>query len=145
MSDPKDAETSIRRRTERRAADVAAEYRDQGWDALALQPANLVPIPVGPDTGESRPADADVGLSFLLPEAEFDLLAELSAAGPEREVYRADVDSHVAAVVVLRDDDLGHALVLPVVFREPTAGAMAREARERGQLELIARPADTDR
>lgn len=145
MSDYAAGENPVRERARERAADVAAGYRDADWDALMLQPANVVPIPVGPELDESRPDDADVGLNFLLPESEFDLLAELVAAEPEREVIRGGGDDRAAVIVVLRDAEGGRALTIPLTFPRQTSTAMARAARERGRLDLLVRPANTDR
>lgn len=142
MTDDVDGERIVRERAADRAAELADSYRDAGWDALALQPANVVPIPVGPDTGEPRPDDADVGISFLLPTAEFALLSDLAESDPETEVVRGGRGDNAAVVVTLRDQNTGGALVIPLSFRESTAGAMTRAARERDRLDLIVRPSD---
>lgn len=144
MTEGLDGERAVREQAAERAAELAASYRDAGWDALALQPANVVPIPVGPDRDDSRPEDADVGISFLLQNAEFSLLFDLLQGEFDTEVVRGEHGEYTAAVVVLRDEGAGHALAIPLSFHDPTAGAMARAARERGRLDLIVRPADAE-
>ncbi|MFW5896162.1 MAG: DUF7529 family protein, partial [archaeon] len=147
------------------ASALAESHREAGWEALVLQPANVVPIPVGPagddpvpdDTEESSDDvtdptdaaadptdDADVGLSFLLPRAVIELLADLAGRDPETEVVRGDHGEYLAVVVALRDPDAGAALVVPLTVHRPTATAMTSAARARGRLDLIARPADVE-
>lgn len=145
MSERRRRENAVRRRASERADDLAGDYRADGWDALALRPANVVPVPVGPGAADERDPDTDVGLSFLLPVAEFDLLAELVAGAFETEVVRGGRGPHAAAVVVVRDGERRRALALPLVFHEPTAAAMAGAARDRGELDLLVRSAVTDR
>lgn len=137
----------IRSRTRERASDLAAEFRDAGWDALALQPANTVPVPVGPaeSADSERDPDADVGLSFLLPESEFDLLAELATGDASVETHRDSGGGYLAIIVVVREADLGASLVLPLTFHAGNAGAMRAAAHERDELDLLVRPANTDR
>jgi hypothetical protein len=144
MTDGLDGERAVREQAAERAAELADSYRDAGWDALALQPANVVPIPVGPDLEESRPDDADVGISFLLQNAEFSLLFDLLEGEYDTEVVRGGHGEYTAAVVVLRDEQVGRALAIPLSFHDPTAGAMASAARERGRLDLIVRPSDAE-
>jgi hypothetical protein len=144
MSEDREGERVVREQARTRAAELAASYRDAGWEALVLQPANVVPIPVGPDAGETRPPEADVGISFLLPTAEFALLTELADADPETEIVRGGRGDHAAVVVTLQDRDSGAALVIPLSYHRPNAGAMARAARERDRLALLARPADVE-
>lgn len=135
----------VRERAIDRAGELVDSYREAGWDALAVQPANIVPIPVGPDTGEPRPEGGDVGFSFLLPPAEFSLLETLLAGTPETEVVRGGAGDRTALVVTVRDEAAGGAVVIPLWFQETTAGAMARAARERGELDLMVQPPDADR
>ena len=138
-------EDPVRSRTRDRAADLAAQYREAGWDALSLQPANTVPVPVGPSESAAPERDPDVGLSVLLPETEFDLLSELLASDAGVEVHRDSTESHLAVVVVVSDEDRGRALALPLSFERATSGAMRDVAREREELALLVRPANTDR
>lgn len=145
MSTRSDVDGAVREQATERAAELADAYRDAGWDALALRPANVVPIPVGPDTGESRSDDADVGISFLLPPEEFALLADLLDNDTESEVLRGGRGEDAAVVVTIRAGATGGAVVIPLSFHRPTAEAMARAARDRGELDLLVRPPGADR
>jgi hypothetical protein len=144
MTEGLDGERAVRKQAAERAAELADSYSDAGWDALALQPANVVPIPVGPDLGESRPEDADVGISFLLQNAEFSLVFDLIQEEFATEVFRGSHGEYTAAVVVLRDEEASQALTIPLSFHDPTAGAMATAARERGRVDLLVRPSDAE-
>ncbi|PHQ39702.1 hypothetical protein DJ69_04895 [Halorubrum persicum] len=111
---------------------TAAEYRDRGWEALALHPGDVNPI-----ADEAR-------LHVLLPGSEFDEVNELlseAAIGSVR-VYAAAGETVSYRLVVAEDATAEIAVCLPTYVLDSDEDALEAAAADAGQLTLRLRPLD---
>jgi hypothetical protein len=122
------------------AAATAAEYEQQGWDALCLHTADVTPL-------DGEHGDR-VGLSVLVPDDEFETLqARLSPGDVESEVYRTTALGYVALLVVLEDPAREFAVVFPAYYGESAESAerLFELARDRGEIDIFLRNLAMDR
>lgn len=119
----------------------AAEYEDRGWETLELH------------TGDVTALDGEygdrVGLSVLVPDDEFDALADHLADGAVTgyEVYRTRVGGTVALLVALEDESRERAVLFPAYYGadDERARRLFEQARADGELPVHLRTLSDDR
>lgn len=111
---------------------IAAEYRDRGWDAIAVHPGDVNPIVDG------------ARLHVLLPGSEFDAVNELlSGVRVESvEVYAAESGSVLYRLLVVENTDQEVAVCVPVFVRTADVEDLEAAGAERGALVIRLRPLD---
>ncbi|MBZ6494798.1 DUF7529 family protein [Natrinema longum] len=96
------------------ARSIAEEYREDGWDAVVLEPTAVSPVE----------QDERVGLDVTVSAAEYDIVAELVEAG-EVTITAADVyyrppaetgSDRRVALTVERDDAAETAIFVPLTY-----------------------------
>ncbi|MFC4358022.1 hypothetical protein ACFO0N_08690 [Halobium salinum] len=137
---------------------TAAEYREDGWETLELHPGDVTPIPGTRDQPPTAPGEDAAGgeavdlpedtfgLDALLPGDEFEAVSEAieSATFDEFEVFRADSGGVVFLVLAMLAPDADRAVLLPLYYATGDATAMARRAREAGEMRVVVRPLSDD-
>jgi hypothetical protein len=111
---------------------TAAEYEEAGWETLQIHPGDVAIL-----TGED---DAGPGLDILVPDPEFEELADVVETGQDVEetaVFRAGIEGVTYLVIVLQHAD-GTAVLVPAYYligdgRVETA---FRHAGERGEFRI---------
>lgn len=86
---------------------TAEALREEGWETMELHPGDVTIVE---DTREP-------GIDILVPGDEFDDLRARIEAGvsfEDYEVYRAETEGMVYAVIVAKDDDSGTSALMPV-------------------------------
>ncbi|GAB6879252.1 hypothetical protein JCM17823_15260 [Halorubrum gandharaense] len=108
------------------------EYRDRGWDALALHPGNVNPV-----------SDA-ARIGVLLPGSEFDELRErMDAVEIDTfRVYAAGEGGVDFRLVVAEDSDREFAVCVPTFLVTGEAEGLREAAVEAGGLTIRLRPLD---
>ena len=111
---------------------TAGEYRDAGWEALALHPGDATPLP---GEGDDPPA-----FDVLLPDDEFEALRSLVADGTAfdaYEVYSTVEGGAVFLLVVMRDAASETAVLFPLYYRpgDPATAALRERVAAAGTLE----------
>ncbi len=126
------------------AATTAAEYRDAGWETLELHPGDVTP---DPPAWEPNPDGGRVGFDVLVPDDEFERLeaAVADADFTEYEAYTGRTGEVVFAVVVMRAEDAGRAVFLPLYYAIPQVEALVPRALEAGAVETEVRPLSDER
>jgi len=111
---------------------TAAEYRDRGWEALALHPGDVNPI-----ADEAR-------LHVLLPGSEFDAVAELlSGVSIESvRVYAAAGETTSYRLVVAENAASEIAVCVPTFVLDADRDALEAAAAAAGELGIRLRPLD---
>lgn len=111
---------------------TAAEYRDRGWDAIAVHPGDVNPI-----------VDA-ARLHVLLPGSEFDAVNErLSGASIDSVgVYGADDGSVLYRLLVVESAEREIAVCVPTFVRAADVDDLEAAVAERGALGVRLRPLD---
>lgn len=124
---------------------TAEEYREAGWETLALHPGEVTTLPAGP-TDEGGFVDDRVGFDVLVPGDEFERVQELVADADfdAYEAYRAEEGDVVFLVVAMKAPDEGLAVVYPLYYRVTEAQPMIEEARQKGLLKSWVRPLDDE-
>ncbi|WP_439028372.1 DUF7529 family protein [Haloarchaeobius sp. DT45] len=134
------------------AAAIAAEYREAGWTAHALEPTTVRPLSGGGDGAEGGVSDeaTDPGLGFevVVSAAQFDpveaAVAAEDATFDASEVYTRLVDDLALLVVAVVDSATETAVVFPLYYAVETARTTLVAARDRGELLTHLRPGDVD-
>ena len=111
---------------------TAAAYRDRGWNALALHPGDVNPVP-----------DA-ARLHVLLPGAEFDEANDLldGAAIDSVQVYAASGETATYRLVVAECTAPELAVCIPTFVRDADREAIETAATDAGELVVRLRPLD---
>jgi len=111
---------------------TAAEYRDSGWDAIAVHPGDVNPVP-----GAAR-------LHVLLPGSEFDAVNELldGAGIGSVGVYAAAGDSVRYRLLVAENADREIAVCVPTYVFESAVEELDAAARNASGLGVRLRPLD---
>ncbi|WP_144924764.1 DUF7529 family protein [Halorubrum salsamenti] len=111
---------------------TAAEYRDRGWEAIALHPGDVNPI-----ADEAR-------LHVLLPGSEFDETNELlsGVAVESVRVYAAAGETASYRLVVAENATEERAVCVPTFVLDSDAEALEAAATEAGELGIRLRPLD---
>lgn len=115
---------------------MAAEYREEGWEALVIQ------------TGDVTALDSDpFGLSVLAPGSEFEALDELvdRVTFDTSHVYRTD-DGGVRFLIVVAEATADEvAVVVPAFLSLRDADTLEARASEEGTMYTHVRPLSADR
>lgn len=113
---------------------IEAEYREDGWEVLSVEPGDVSPV-----DKEER-----FGLSVLLPGSEYEAVEEVvereGISFDEAEVYRRTVGEIVFVLVVERDPTSEVAVVVPLYYSPQWPGEIVETAVEEGVLEIHLRP-----
>ncbi|RKD93375.1 DUF7529 family protein [Halopiger aswanensis] len=124
------------------AAAIAAEYGDDGWDTVVLEPAGIDAVP--------REGNERGGLEAIVSETEHGLLEALverdDVTVDEAEVYYrpSEGDDRRFALAVERDTESGIAVCLPLTYRltEAETNAVFETALADGELLVHVRSRD---
>lgn len=120
------------------AADRAASYEEEGWEAHVLHPGDVTPL---------DGAEGDrVGVSVLLPDDEYERVERTLAADDALErydVYRTTVAGHVALLIALETGD-DRAFVCPAYYAldDEAVEGLFTAARSAGTLSIYLRRLD---
>lgn len=122
-------------------ADVRAfarEYREAGWEVLAVESG-----PVSPAEKDDR-----FGLSVLLPGGQYDELEAIvgrrDVALDDAEVYTSSRGDTVYTIVIERDESSQTAIVIPMVYAVSDLATVFERALETGRLEVHLRPLEIE-
>ncbi|MEZ3144600.1 hypothetical protein [Halobaculum sp. MBLA0143] len=124
-------------------AATAAEYRDAGFETLALHPGDVTVLP----TPAAAAGDIEIdrlGLDVLLPGDEFESL-QGAVADHEFEAYdayRAGEGGLVFLVIAMKSVDDSLAVLFPVYYEVSTAQLMLARVADRGEMRTYLRPLD---
>lgn len=109
--------------------DIAAEYRDDGWETLVLHPGD---VSVRPEDDETH------GFSLVVPQSELQTLKswtqESSAAFDSFKAFRSTQDNLVFLAVVMEDAATGRAVLFPLYYDPKTDEHLERQAMTAGHL-----------
>ena len=117
---------------------TAAEYREQGWEAMELHPGDVTTL--APDE-----EDDTFGLDVLLPGDEFDELegrVESGASFDAYQVFRGEGSGLVLLLVAMEDETNELAALFPAYFDPSEAGEMREAAFSEGRMYSHVRPLD---
>ena len=109
--------------------DIAAEYRDDGWETLVLHPGDVSVLP---------PTEDAPGFSLVVPQSEVQVLTswiqESDAAFASFKVFRSTNDDLVFLAVVMEDAATNRAVLFPLYYDPKTDEHLEREAVATGHL-----------
>jgi len=110
---------------------TAAEYRDRGWEALALP-------------GDVNPIADEAQLHVLLPGSEFDAVNELLSGVPIESirVYAAGSETASYRLVVAENATAEVAVCVPTFVLDSDNEALEAAATDAGELVIRLRPLD---
>ncbi len=116
---------------------TAAEYREEGWEALELHPGDVTALPATPEIETEQ-----VGLDVLVPDNEFEELSSLveSADFDEYEVFRAQEGDVVFLVLAMQDPNTERAVLVPLYYTSTDAQYMIPRVRDAGRMQTYVRP-----
>ena len=118
---------------------VAAEYREDGWEVVAVEP------------GAVSPAEKDdrFGLSVLLQGSEYDAVEGLvdrdGVSFDETDVYRNAAGDVMYVLAIELDTDSETAVVVPMAYSVGSLGRVLETALEEGELGVHLRPLSIER
>ncbi|KPN30057.1 hypothetical protein SY89_00779 [Halolamina pelagica] len=121
---------------------TAAELRDDGWETVELHPGAVTPLPrLETEDGYE---DDRTGFDVLVPGNEFSAVQDAvdGAAFDEYEAYNAQANGVVFAVVVMKADDAGRAVLIPIYYRADEAAETVQRIEAAGESRLFVRPLD---
>jgi hypothetical protein len=120
---------------------VATEYRENGWDAVVLDPSEVVPVGDGNRSGLEVTVDSD----------EYDRVGgllereDVTFAGAEVYYRPSEGKDRRYALVIERDEDSESAVFVPLTYAlSETAGVFERALGE-GSLHVYIRPDGDER
>ena len=113
---------------------TAEEYREAGYEVLAIHPGDVTPLP------------DDLALDVLAPGSEFEELEGLAEEFEVDEfaVYSAEDDGITFALVVAKDESREAAVCCPVFYHETVATGLGARAEEAGIVNIVVRPLSDD-
>ncbi|WP_254542807.1 DUF7529 family protein [Halomarina pelagica] len=113
---------------------TADEYREEGYDVVALHPGDVTT----PDDGS--------GFDVVVPGEEFERVQALVASSSldETEVFRAEEEGVVYVLVVVRDGDAGVAVCCPLYYAPDRIDGVRESAAETGQVLTYVRSLSSD-
>ena len=116
------------------ADSLAENYREAGWDAVAVSPTDVVAV----DRGDRA------GLEALVTESVYDPVESLvkrdGAAFDRAEVYRREVDDETHVLLAEADDETETTVVVPLAYTLEDARDVLEAALEAGILQISVRP-----
>lgn len=118
---------------------TAEEYRDRGWQAIAIHPGDVSVFSENLDR---------TGIELLPPDNEFDELDDAfdEAGGFESaQVLRAATDGSVYVVVVLEDEPTETAVLLPAYYSPAEHEDFVDMVESEGEVRIHVRPLDERR
>lgn len=135
---------------------TAEEFREEGWETVELHPGAVTPLPAGET--EDGYVDPRIGLDVLVPGEEFEAVkdavggiedddgeaptAETGTEYDEYEVFRAQAGEVVFLVVVMKSQETGQAVLIPLYYDAMDAEETLRLVGERDEMQLFVRPLD---
>lgn len=116
---------------------TAADLREEGWEIVELHPGDVAVF--GEDAEFS-------GFDVLVPDNEFDQLEEIDANAElkQTEVYRAESEQFVYALVVTLDADRTVGLCCPLYYDQQQLGQLPSPESD-GQIATYIRTLSEDR
>lgn len=120
---------------------TAEEYRERGWDVVAVHPGDVVAIDGSGDVDRW-------GLDVLAPDDEFDeverVVADEGEAFDACEVFKAQPGGMVYLVVAMLDEAGEAAVVFPAYYdpADRSVREMLARARQTGEMRTHVRPLD---
>lgn len=117
---------------------TAEEFREQGWTALECHPGDVHPV------DDEEQLGLDVVISGEEYEAILKAVEAEGAAFDSVEVFRAEAEGLVFAVVVVSDEPQETAVLVPVYYDVQKAKEMLSRATVEGQLSLYVRDLQTE-
>jgi hypothetical protein len=118
---------------------TAAEYREAGWEVVALDPGDVTPLPPAhdPSVGDGR-----VGLDVLVPGDQFrdlrDRVADVTF--DTFDAFRAEQGSLVFLVLAMKSAAADLAVLVPLYYDVDQAREMLARAAEAGTMRTFVRP-----
>lgn len=111
---------------------IAAQYREQGWDAIAVHP------------GDVNPVTEEATLYVLLPDPEFNKSTELLSDRniDQIRVYAAPDGKISYQLVAAEDTDEEFALCVPTYVLPSDMNSFKSKVMEAGSLGVRLRPLD---
>ncbi|MDQ2052356.1 hypothetical protein RBH26_17960 [Natronolimnohabitans sp. A-GB9] len=113
------------------ATAIAEEYRDDGWDAVVLEPERVVPV-----DDETR-----IGFDVRVSDDEYDLVAALIEDGDvtitAADVYYRPPENETdrrIALAVERDEETETAVFVPLTYDVEASRSVFETALEGGEL-----------
>ncbi|WP_435344530.1 DUF7529 family protein [Haloarchaeobius sp. HRN-SO-5] len=123
---------------------TAEEYREDGWTAVECHPGDVAAI-ADEDVGRD---DARTGLDVLVPDDEFDTVADL-VDGPgefdEVDVFRAEQNGVVFFVAALENETAEAVVLVPAYYSVGSSESFVEMVRREGELRIHVRPLDRRR
>ncbi|WP_394740589.1 DUF7529 family protein [Natronococcus roseus] len=122
------------------AGEIAAEYRENGWDAVVLEPIDVTPVEQSDRTG----------LDVTIAESAYDRVADLVGSddvsfGDAEVYYRpAEGEDQRFALVVERDERSESAVLVPVTYALSESRAVFERALHEEELHIHVRPEVAD-
>ncbi|MFW5911599.1 MAG: DUF7529 family protein [Halolamina sp.] len=123
-------------------AATAAELREAGWETVELHPGAVTPLPrLETDDGYE---DDRTGFDVLVPGNEFSDVQDAvdGAEFDEYEAYNAQTNGVVFAVVVMKAEAAGRAVLIPIYYRVEDAQETVHRIEAAGESRLFVRPLD---
>lgn len=120
--------------------EVAAEYRDRGWETFVLNPGHVVVLP--------RDASR-MGFDVLVPDNEFDPVNERVEDGSveydEFRVFREEADGITYCLVVAEDPEAESVVQVPVYYDPHDSSFLLDQIWEKGYVHVHVHPLSTDK
>jgi hypothetical protein len=113
------------------AEELAEEYRDRGWEAMVVHPADVTAV----DT------DDQFGLNALAPNSEYERVRSLVAAHAfdQSHVYR-QTDDGLRLFLCVFEATEEVAVLVPAYVTETDLDMLFPRAREIGEMHVLVRP-----
>jgi hypothetical protein len=121
---------------------TAEELREGGWETVELHPGAVTPLPrLATDDGYE---DDRTGFDVLTPGNEFEAVQDAvdGAEFDEYEAYNAQTNDVVFAVVVMKAEDAGRAVLIPIYYEIEEAEETVDRIEAEGESRLFVRPLD---
>ncbi len=121
---------------------TAEELRQAGWETVEIHPGAVTPLPrLATDDGYE---DDRTGFDVLTPGNEFEAVQEAvdGAEFDEYEAYNAQTNEVVFAVVVMKAEDAGRAVLIPIYYKVEEAEETVSRIEAEGESRLFVRPLD---
>ncbi|WP_114575951.1 hypothetical protein [Saliphagus sp. LR7] len=121
------------------AADIAAEYREAGWEVVECDPGDVTAVA---STDHDR-----FGFSVLVADDEYEAIEELfdRAEFDSVEVFSHAVEGVVFVLAVERDEEREVAVTVPIFYRRAGSQDLFEVAEDRGELPIHLRTPSGDR